>query len=47
VILSVIITYNEEANIGLTLQSVKPLVRDGQGKTMVVDSFSTNHCDSR
>jgi glycosyltransferase involved in cell wall biosynthesis len=27
----VIITYNEEANIGRTLESVKPLVAGGKG----------------
>ena len=38
----VIITYNEEANIGRTLASVAPLVRDGQGEVIVVDSGSTD-----
>jgi len=38
----VIITYNEEANIGRTLASVAPLVRDGQGEIIVVDSGSTD-----
>ena len=38
----VIITYNEEANIGRTLQSVQPLVRDGKGEIIVVDSGSTD-----
>jgi glycosyltransferase involved in cell wall biosynthesis len=38
----VIITYNEEANIGRTLQSVMPLVRDGKGEIIVVDSGSTD-----
>ncbi len=38
----VIISYNEEANIGRTLQSVMPLVRDGKGEIIVVDSGSTD-----
>jgi len=38
----VIITYNEEANIGRTLGSVKPLVADGKGEIIVVDSGSTD-----
>jgi glycosyltransferase involved in cell wall biosynthesis len=38
----VIITYNEEANIGRTLASVQPLVRDGKGEIIVVDSGSTD-----
>ncbi len=38
----VIITYNEEANIGRTLQSVQPLVADGKGEIVVVDSGSTD-----
>jgi glycosyltransferase involved in cell wall biosynthesis len=38
----VIITYNEAANIGRTLQSVQPLVKDGQGEIIVVDSGSTD-----
>ena len=38
----VIITYNEEANIARTLQSVMPLVRDGRGEIIVVDSGSTD-----
>jgi len=38
----VIITYNEEANIGRTLASVTPLVRDGKGEVIVVDSGSTD-----
>jgi len=43
VILSVvIITHNEEANIGRTLASVKPLVADGKGEVIVVDSGSTD-----
>ena len=38
----VIITYNEEANIGRTLKSVESLVRDGAGEIIVVDSGSTD-----
>src|SRR5262249_31381140 len=38
----VIITYNEEANIGRTLQSVQPLVADGKGEIIVVDSGSSD-----
>lgn len=38
----VIITYNEEANLGRTLDSVAPLVRDGQGEIIVVDSGSSD-----
>jgi glycosyltransferase involved in cell wall biosynthesis len=38
----VIITYNEESNIGRTLESVKPLVADGKGEIIVVDSGSTD-----
>jgi len=38
----VIITHNEEANIGRTLKSVEPLVRDGKGEIIVVDSGSTD-----
>jgi glycosyltransferase involved in cell wall biosynthesis len=37
-----IITLNEEANIGRTLASVQPLVADGQGEIIVVDSGSTD-----
>jgi glycosyltransferase involved in cell wall biosynthesis len=41
VILSVvIITHNEEHNIGRTLASVQPLVADGKGEIIVVDSGS-------
>src|SRR5438445_5765266 len=36
----VIIAYNEEANIGRTLESVMPLVRDDKGEIIVVDSRS-------
>ena len=39
----VIITHNEEANIGRTLQSVQPVVKNGQGEIIVVDSGSTDH----
>ena len=35
-----LITFNEEANLQLTLESVQPLVRDGQGEIIVVDSGS-------
>src|SRR5579862_8646206 len=38
----VIITFNEEANIGRTLESLKPLVADGKGEIIVVDSGSTD-----
>ena len=38
----VIITYNEEANIGCTLASVQALVADGKGEIIVVDSGSTD-----
>lgn len=38
----VIITFNEEANIGRTLESVQPLVSDGKGEIVVVDSGSTD-----
>ena len=38
----VIITFNEEANIGRTLASVQPLVADGRGEIIVVDSGSTD-----
>ena len=37
-----LITFNEEANLPRTLESVKPLVRDGQGEIIVVDSGSTD-----
>jgi glycosyltransferase involved in cell wall biosynthesis len=39
----VLITHNEEFNLGRTLESVKPLVRNGQGEIIVVDSGSTDH----
>jgi glycosyltransferase involved in cell wall biosynthesis len=43
VILSVvIITHNEEANIGRTLTSVQPLIAGGKGEIIVVDSSSTD-----
>ena len=38
----VIITFNEESNIGRTLQSVQSLVADGKGEIIVVDSGSTD-----
>ena len=38
----VVITFNEEANIGRTLASVQPLVADGKGEIIVVDSGSTD-----
>lgn len=38
----VIITFNEEANLGRTLASVQPLVADGNGEIIVVDSGSTD-----
>ena len=38
----VIITFNEEANLGRTLASVKPLIADGKGEMIVVDSGSTD-----
>jgi glycosyltransferase involved in cell wall biosynthesis len=38
----VIITYNEEANLGRTLESVRPLASDGKGEIIVVDSGSTD-----
>jgi glycosyltransferase involved in cell wall biosynthesis len=37
-----LITLNEEANLPRTLDSVTPLVRDGQGEIIVVDSGSTD-----
>ncbi|MBZ5656656.1 MAG: hypothetical protein LAO56_15420 [Acidobacteriia bacterium] len=42
-----IIANKEEADIGLMRPSVQPLIRDGWGKTIVVDSGSTGHRDSR
>src|SRR4029077_11390732 len=38
----VIITLNEEANLGRTLASVQPLLADGKGEIIVVDSGSTD-----
>jgi glycosyltransferase involved in cell wall biosynthesis len=38
----VIITHNEETNIGRTLASVQSLVSDGKGEIIVVDSGSTD-----
>jgi len=37
-----LITLNEEANLARTLESVQPLVRDGHGEIIVVDSGSTD-----
>ena len=38
----VIISHNEEANIGRSLTSVQPLIADGKGEIIVVDSGSTD-----
>lgn len=38
----VVITFNEEANIGRTLASLQPLVADANGEIIVVDSGSTD-----
>ena len=38
----VIITFNEEANIGRLLVSVQPLVADGKGEIIIVDSGSSD-----
>ena len=38
----VLITQNEEVNLPGTLESVMPLVRDGRGEIIVVDSGSTD-----
>ena len=38
----IIITHNEEANIGRTLASVQPLIADGKGEIIIVDSGSTD-----
>jgi glycosyltransferase involved in cell wall biosynthesis len=38
----VIITHDEELNIGCTLASVQPLVADGKGEIIVIDSGSTD-----
>jgi glycosyltransferase involved in cell wall biosynthesis len=37
-----IITFNEEANLGRTLASVQPLIADGKGEIIIVDSGSTD-----
>jgi glycosyltransferase involved in cell wall biosynthesis len=37
-----LITLNEEANLPRTLESVQPLIRDGRGEVIVVDSGSTD-----
>jgi len=43
VLLSVVlITHNEEANLARTLASVQPLVSDGKGEIIIVDSGSTD-----
>jgi glycosyltransferase involved in cell wall biosynthesis len=39
----VLITQNEERNLPHTLESVMPLVRDGKGEIIVVDSGSTDN----
>ena len=38
----VLITHNEELNLARTLKSVQPLVRDGKGEIVIVDSGSTD-----
>ncbi len=38
----VIITLDEEANLARTLESVKPLVAEGKGEIIIVDSGSTD-----
>src|SRR5579863_106315 len=38
----VIVAFNEEVNLGRTLESVRPLVCDGNGEIIVVDSGSTD-----
>jgi glycosyltransferase involved in cell wall biosynthesis len=38
----VVITHNEESNLARTLESVQPLVADGKGEIIVVDSGSTD-----
>ncbi len=38
----VVITHNEEANLVRTLESVQPLIADGKGEIIVVDSGSTD-----
>ena len=37
-----LITFNEEANLAHTLESVMPVVRDSSGEIIVVDSGSTD-----
>src|SRR5207245_6726001 len=37
-----LLTQNEEANLPMTLESVMPLVRDGGGEIIIVDSGSTD-----
>ena len=37
-----LITLNEEENLPRTLDSVKPLLRDGEGEIIIVDSGSTD-----
>jgi glycosyltransferase involved in cell wall biosynthesis len=37
-----LITHNEESQLARTLESVRPLTRDGQGEIIVVDSGSTD-----
>ena len=39
----VLITHNEESNIARTLRSVAPLVADGAGEILLIDSGSTDH----
>jgi len=38
----VLITHNEESNLPRTLESIRPLVSDGRGEIIVVDSGSTD-----
>lgn len=38
----VVITFNEDANLGRTLASVQPLVAEGKGEIIAVDSGSTD-----
>jgi glycosyltransferase involved in cell wall biosynthesis len=38
----VLITHNEESDLARTLESVRPLVCDGQGEIIIVDSGSTD-----
>jgi glycosyltransferase involved in cell wall biosynthesis len=38
----VIITFNEEANLARTLESVQPLIAEGKGEIVIVDSGSTD-----